>query len=294
MADQEFKAILDSLKLFDRMYESIRLVDPVLKQVLNYQNNSLCEMDVFCYTYWEKNEICDSCISMRAYQENKTFVKIENMGDRIYLVTALPLELMHRSRRVVIELLKDITQCLIIDQELLNKSHEINSLNDLVMKDALTGLFNRRYINERLPADLINMTLTSQYLSIIMTDIDHFKIVNDNYGHLAGDEVLKAFSGMLLSCLKRESDWVGRFGGEEFLICLPGAKLEKAREIAELMRVKVENTPIKALEHTLSITASFGVCCMKPSQEKTLDTYIGCADDKLYKAKQKGRNRVEA
>jgi diguanylate cyclase (GGDEF)-like protein len=295
MINQEFEAILSSLKLFERMYESIRLVDPALKQVLNFRNNALCDTDIFCYTYWGRNEVCDSCIAMRAFKENKTFVKLEYEGERIFLVTAIPLELYHRSRRVVLELLKDITHCLVVDHELISKN-DINinySLNDLVIKDALTSLYNRRYINERLPADIVNMTITNQHLTIILADIDFFKKVNDTYGHLVGDEVLKAFSELLVSCLKRESDWVGRFGGEEFLICLPGAKPEKAREIAEFMRKKIESTPVKALEHTLNITASFGVCSMKPSQAITPDAYIGCADENLYKAKQGGRNRVE-
>jgi diguanylate cyclase (GGDEF)-like protein len=161
------------------------------------------------------------------------------------------------------------------------------------MRDALTGTYNRRFMNERLPVDLVAMALSEKSISVIIADIDHFKYVNDTYGHLTGDSILKYFSGTLLSCIRRDSDWVARFGGEEFLICLPGASLEKAHELAEQMRSAVEQAEYLCGEHTIKITASFGICSVKPRQGDSTDAIIDAADKKLYHAKNNGRNRVE-
>lgn len=170
----------------------------------------------------------------------------------------------------------------------------IDSMKSISLKDSLTGIYNRRYINEKLPVEIISASLSEQSLSIIMVDIDFFKKVNDVYGHLTGDCTLKSLADILLGCIKRESDWVSRYGGEEFLVCLPGAGLEKALEIAEHIRKTVENSVILCGEHTIKITASFGVCSIKPSPGASVENLIDCADKKLYEAKNNGRNRVES
>ncbi len=90
----------------------------------------------------------------------------------------------------------------------------IDSMSNLALKDTLTGIYNRRYINEKLPVDLISASLSEQSLSIIMVDIYFFKKINDTYGHLTGDCTLKIFAETLSGCIRRESDWVSRYGGE--------------------------------------------------------------------------------
>ena len=198
----------------------------------------------------------------------------------------------------VIELLKNKTNSIDSGHENHAEIFEmIDSMNNLALKDTLTGIYNRRYIYEKLPVDIISASLSEQSLSIIMADIDFFKKVNDTFGHLAGDCTLKSFSDILLSCIRRGNDWVSRYGGEEFLICLPGAGVEKAIEIAEHIRSTVENKVILFGEHTINITASFGVCCIKPTPGApgvSVEKLIECADDKLYEAKKYGRNRVES
>lgn len=199
------------------------------------------------------------------------------------------------NRKFVIELLKNTTDRMDTGNENLAEIYKmIDSMNSLVLKDTLTGIYNRRYIFEKLPVDIISASLSEQSLSIIMADIDFFKRVNDTYGHSVGDCTLKSFANSLSGCIRREGDWVSRYGGEEFLICLPSAGLEKAIEIAELMRKTVENNAIFCGEHTVKITASFGVCSIKPTTGASVVNLIELADKKLYIAKNNGRNRVEA
>lgn len=116
----------------------------------------------------------------------------------------------------------------------------IEFMSQAAVRDSLTGLYNRRYIDERLPADLRNASLKDEPLSVVFADIDFFKDkVNDTYGHPAGDIVLKEFSREVERFVRRDRDWVARFGGEEFFICSPKADLETARKVAERMRAEI-------------------------------------------------------
>ena len=283
--------------LFSKLSDITRIVDPLQKTVIQYKNKEVVIDGIHCFDFWGKNKVCDNCISMRAYNDNKTYVKIEYNKDKIYLITAVPHDL--NDRRVVIEILKDITNSLLLssyENEAVDSTgiHAlIDNMNKSAYSDPLTGLYNRRYIIEKLPVDLLNATLLANEFSIIMADIDHFKLVNDNYGHLAGDQALKTVAETLAGCIKRESDWIARYGGEEFLICIPGANLDFALKKAECMRKAIESTPIMYEDKMLSLTASFGVYSMKTTENTSVDDLLKLADEKLYSAKRNGRNRVE-
>ncbi len=297
MDDFNIKAILEKLDVFEKTYESIRIVDPLNKKILTNNKDDSAVEKLNCFDFWGKNKVCDNCVSIRAYNENNTYVKFEYNSDAIFMVTAIPYEV--EDRRVVIELLKDATDSLIFDKaegQSEDKSEIyslIDNLNKLALKDTLTGLYNRRYINEKLPVDLINTMLSEQNLSVVIADIDFFKKVNDIYGHLAGDRVLKIFVDTLKGCLSRTSDWIGRFGGEEFLICLPGADLEISLKTIESMRKTIEEKDIIFEGSKIKITASFGIYSLIPNSTDSIDDLIQKADEKLYLAKKNGRNRIE-
>ena len=283
--------------LFSKLSDITRIVDPLQKTVIQYKNKEVVIDGIHCFDFWGKNKVCDNCISMRAYNDNKTYVKIEYNKETIFLIIAVPHDL--NDRRVVIEILKDITNSLLLssyENEAVDSTgiHAlIDNMNKFAYRDPLTGLYNRRYIIEKLPVDLLNATLLSNEFSIIKADIDHFKLINDNYGHLAGDQALKTVAETLSGCIKRESDWIARYGGEEFLICIPGANLDFALKTSECMRKAIESTPIMYEDKMLSLTASFGVYSMKTTKNTSVDDLLKLADEKLYSAKRNGRNRVE-
>ncbi len=296
MYDREIHEVIDKLAVFNKMYDIMRFVDPVNKKNIKFNSSSdVIEGSVNCFDFWGKSKACDNCISIRAFNENQTFIKVDYSHEKVFLITAIPFEF--EGRRVVIELLKDTTNSFIFENgEKIFSSGiytMIDIINTQVLKDPLTEIYNRRYINEKLPIDLINAVLAEREIAIIMADIDFFKKVNDTYGHLAGDEVLKFFASTISGCLKRESDWVARFGGEEFLICLPGVGIKESVEIAEIMRKELESKEIIVGEKIIKITASFGVSCIKATQGSTIEKLIDDADKKLYLAKDNGRNRVE-
>jgi len=151
--------------------------------------------------------------------------------------------------------------------------------------DGLTGVANRKHLDSR----LAEMIKNDSVFSVIMLDIDHFKKVNDTYGHQAGDEVLKHFAKTIAKTV-RPGDLVARYGGEEFsVVCL--SDVQNARKVAERIREAVEATPIQTCAGTIKITASQGVAQRR--QDDTADSIVHRADGFLYQAKQEGRNRVK-
>ena len=294
MSDKELHDILNQFHLLEKMYDTIRIVDPVNKTVLSRKNSSLAEENIRCFDYFGKENMCENCISIRAFCEDETFIKLEHTPDRLYIVTAVPVKL--DNRRVVIELLTNTKNSILYSEKGLDNSSEVYALidntNQMALHDPLTGIFNRRYINEKLPVEIFNSKLGGIPISVIMTDIDHFKKINDTYGHLTGDEVLRNVTTLLEKNISAASGWLARFGGEEFLICLPGIDKKKAAILAEQMRKSIEESEIVYNTVKIKITASFGIFTANPESDYSMNEMIDNADKKLYEAKRTGRNMV--
>lgn len=165
---------------------------------------------------------------------------------------------------------------------------------ELAVTDALTGLPNRRYLDNHLKVLFNRAAARGRALSVCITDIDRFKLVNDTYGHDAGDEVLREFAARIRSTV-RGADLACRFGGEEFVVVMPDMDAASAAAIAERLRDTIERTPfqLKAAGTTLNITASLGIACNAAGAD-TPEQLLKQADRALYDAKKSGRNRVVA
>jgi two-component system cell cycle response regulator len=156
--------------------------------------------------------------------------------------------------------------------------------------DALTGVFNRKHFAERLDAELVSADRKQLPLSLIMFDLDHFKQVNDTFGHPAGDAVLKHVASLVKQRL-RTSDILARVGGEEFAVLLRGADLQTAARVAERMRVSVATKPVFFGGQHIAVSISLG-CAQREGPDETATSLVGTADRRLYAAKNGGRNRV--
>ena len=182
-----------------------------------------------------------------------------------------------------------------LQTELKERENELSVLNDKLRKisltDGLTGIENRRSLEDRLKDQWQHSVRLHEPMAVVMCDIDKFKSVNDNYGHQAGDAVLKEIA-QLLKDEAREIDRVGRYGGEEFLLILPGTVLDAAVTFAERLREKVENHTFSYEGGTLRRTMSCGVAAAPHPKVKDQEALVRAADDALYVAKETGRNRV--
>ncbi len=161
--------------------------------------------------------------------------------------------------------------------------------------DSLTGCYNRGHLNELLPREINRALRYKHPLALAMCDIDHFKQVNDTYGHQCGDEVLKILVQSITDLIRADTDWLARYGGEEFMLVLPETSLENACGLAERLRKHIAQKTIETEEDKVSITASFGVTGFDVSTRSssiTAEALINTADKYLYEAKKQGRNKV--
>lgn len=161
------------------------------------------------------------------------------------------------------------------------------------LRDALTGLANRKQLEEQLRAELSFSRRHGTELAVIIADVDRFKAVNDVHGHLVGDAVLKHVANVLSTTVRVE-DLVARFGGEEFVIVARATSLVGGQQLAERLRAALERQPFTAGDICLRITASFGVSSALTEAKATAASLLGRADERLYRAKAQGRNRVIA
>ncbi|WP_146907019.1 GGDEF domain-containing protein [Arenimonas daejeonensis] len=170
-------------------------------------------------------------------------------------------------------------------------------LEVLAMTDALTGLANRRHFGDQLAREITRCAEAGKPVALVTLDIDHFKAINDQYGHPAGDAVLRRVA-MLLEEQVRGSDLLARVGGEEFAVLAVEAATNEASQLGERLRACIENAgPISAGRASVPVTISVGVAVMwaRPGDLlKAPERLLAAADDALYRAKRNGRNRVEA
>jgi diguanylate cyclase (GGDEF)-like protein len=292
---EEFLSLVDRHDFFDKLYDNLRLIDPKEKKVIYCLDDKFIEEEGSCYEFWGESKMCNDCVSMRAFKNEDTFVKIKYTKSSVYLVTALPLQI--KKRKLILEMIKDITNTITIEGQIKEKSRTqmkniAENLQSMVVRDSLTDLFNRRYIDMTLPKSLRKAKEKGTEITVIMTDIDNFKEVNDNYGHTVGDEVIRSFADIISKSIRKDFDWAARYGGEEFLICLPDSDGDKARIVAERIRKTLSEYEFDSDGIKFCVTASFGLCTVGANSDKEYLEVINCADNRLLDAKNDGKDKV--
>ncbi|TXH94849.1 MAG: GGDEF domain-containing protein [Rheinheimera sp.] len=174
--------------------------------------------------------------------------------------------------------------------ELAEKNSALEEQNTL---DALTGVRNRAYFDKKIQAEMKRSRREQRPLALVMLDIDHFKQINDQHGHLAGDAVIRGVAQRIQALLKRSSDHVCRYGGEEFALILPNTDDEGVVALAEQIREAIADTPFETEIGELSVQISAGCYAVVAAPGMVSTDYIHAADRALYQAKQQGRNQVQ-
>lgn len=208
----------------------------------------------------------------------------------ILALTMLSLRTIHLGRRLKLEIAAQEEANRQLALQLAEIRDLQSRLQEQAIRDALTGLFNRHYLDETLPRELSRAKRDGYPLALIMVDIDNFKQVNDTYGHSAGDEVIRSLAAILRQGA-REGDIACRYGGEEFVIALPHMGIEAALARAEKLRIEAAAKPVRHGEFDIMFTISAGVAAY-PFDAADIETLIVRADLALYVSKEDGRNRV--
>ncbi|WNO10894.1 GGDEF domain-containing protein [Teredinibacter sp. KSP-S5-2] len=168
---------------------------------------------------------------------------------------------------------------------------QVENLSNEVRTDHLTGLYNRRHLTFALEQEIERTQRTAQPTTLVLLDLDHFKQVNDTYGHIVGDKVLIHLANILKATV-RKLDIPCRYGGEEFAVILPSTSVFVGAQVAERIRQVVANSPLQIDQETLHISASLGVDALSPNCLESPQELIDRADKQLYRAKKQGRNQV--
>lgn len=170
---------------------------------------------------------------------------------------------------------------------------EQKKILDLVNLDPLTSLYNRLYLDKRLQTDLDSCFEDNKPLSLIFLDLDCFKEINDLYGHPTGDQVLRSVARLLRANIRSQDGWIARYGGDEFVVCLPAIDADIAHRIAERLRLVLAGEPLNCEGTDVRISCSIGVHTVtRGSEENTPEDLMQAADHKMYLAKERGRNLV--
>lgn len=284
--DPDLKRVIESITSYDKMYDLIRMVDPIKKQVLVYENNTWLASEGFCYDVYEEGHICKNCVSIRALNTEKTTIKTQFLKDTLHMVTAVPVSF--NGRKIVFELFKDISHSEdFVQEQLKDMKNLVLKTNELLVTDALTGIYNRRFIEERFPVDLALIHEFQEEAYLLMLDLDYFKRVNDQYGHLIGDKVLRE-TARLMKLVFDNTEVIARYGGEEFII-LAKTNLYDIIKRTEVLRVAIEDHAFSFDDKIIYITASIGVYRITTNIPEEA---ISAVDKLLYKAKNAGRNKI--
>jgi diguanylate cyclase (GGDEF)-like protein/PAS domain S-box-containing protein len=292
-SESQFRSLVNQSLVGITIIENgvISYVNDAFCRILGYSSRELLGCDPLIFVCPEDRESMQESIrkrisgeieserhTMRGRHKSGHEVDVEIHGNVMDL----------NGKRALISLFVDVTERMKVEREVRKLQEE---LLEQSRRDSLTGLHNRRYFEQSIAGLLAAPTGEVRPFALIIADVDHFKGVNDRHGHLAGDAVLEQFASVLKRAL-RPDDVICRFGGEEFVILLPGADRDVGICVAEGLRARLQATLIAVDGAQLTITASFGVCAFS-MDGATRDDLLKRADAALYRAKAAGRNRVE-
>ena len=285
-----FEAAQDGILILDAETGAVTNVNPFLINMLGYSREEFVEKKL-----WEVGAFKDIEASQEAFEalQQNEYIRYEDLPLRAKSGRLIDVEFVSNVYLVGGE---KVIQCNIRDiterkqaQDALLKSQAL--LREQSVRDHLTGLFNRRYMEATLERELLRASRKQLSLGIIMLDVDHFKRFNDTWGHAAGDEILRELGGLLLRQVRGE-DIACRYGGDEFIIVLPDASREVTRERAELVCEHAKQFHLQFEGQSLAaVTLSLGVAVF-PEHGATSTGILRAVDAALYRAKHEGRGRV--
>lgn len=289
---------LMNMGYMDKLFDCVRLIDIQLKNLHQEKYIGTCIDYIPKFNYEDRQDEYNRCLL-----SDLTICLPKNDDNRLLLYIIFPV--LTENKKLIMECILNLTKKIELNQiciqgnglqNLITSNHfgdTYNSLHNLAVTDELTGAYNRRHINQNLPIDIMKCFTKKIPLSVLFADLDSFKIVNDLYGHEAGDYLLCEFVEELQNSIKQRKGWVARYGGDEFLLCLTDVDNAKAKELAEKIREGVEQKNFRYCGHKVEITCSIGVYTVDSFEKiPSFDTILREVDAKLYEVKKAGKNKV--
>lgn len=281
--------IADMLNTMTDIFDVVRVVDPKIWKIYNFDKSGDIEyVEYSCYRIWEKEKRCLNCISLRAINENRRLTKYEFVQDETYYVVAKPItiednngDLHECSLEIVANITDEVFFSAIGKNDLVDK---ILKSEKLLYIDSLTKAYNRRYFDEKIYLSYGSERF-SEKITFIMCDLKRFKSINDNYGHDAGDEVLKNVARVFITNV-RDDDSVIRIGGDEFLIILNGADQMKAITVVDRIKKSMKDI-VYDTQKELHAISNFGIAYTDNfiNDDAFIANLLKQADNKMYEDK---------
>lgn len=298
--------------IFDKAAIGIIVVDnktglvldanPAIERILGYTKEELKDLLLIDITHPDDLDITLNRFEelknnrLEQHQLEKRYIRKDGKLIWVKMITTLVKDT-EGQNGFIFGLIEDITERKELENSLKKARLEAERAREaaerLADTDCLTGLYNRRAFINLLKDEIERGKSSNKGLAVILMDVDFFKEVNDTYGHLAGDKVLQEIGQTILRNL-RNYDFVGRYGGEEFIICLPETIRNQASAIAERIRTAIASKPICLTEsnENIYVTVSMGITTWSPEQKEGIENLIKGADRFLYEAKRQGRNKI--
>lgn len=286
MQNRELQQKIEPLLAF---FDAVRIVNPVTNQILLFQQQKeTAHVPKHpCYAVWNRTTVCENCVSMEALRTQKTSEKLEYVDNTIFLVIATPIEF--ENQKYVIEALRDVTDSSLINQieekTKVEIAAEIAQLNAQIVRDTLTQAYNRKYLLNRLPTILAKGHLESQLATVVSVfDLDNFKGINDQYGHLVGDLMLQALTKQLGNLIETTNEWFVRLGGDEFVLVVSATTSEVAKARAQAMYQQFSKISILFNDIVVETKVSVGFATVQATD--TVESVLHRADQAMYQQKE--------
>lgn len=275
------------------IFEYYRVVDPDTHLIYDYQDGCLVNTGEICYAIWKRDTPCRNCISRQVCRDGQQMMKMEYLEDQVMLILSVPIIL--EGRPYALELVKDVTRSMTFYNVKTNEHtgimQAILTMNEAVNRDAFTGLYNKLFITEQLSKEIGWALETGSSLTAAVMDIDHFKEVNDRYGHMAGDRVLKGIVECIRAAMADRDGWAGRMGGDEFFLLFRDMEEPEAEDLCRRLSDRIAARQMEYGEERFRVTVSIGVRAFDPKVH-TPEGYLNSIDQAMYGKKRERSGRV--
>lgn len=289
-----YMELLQEINVLKRVFQNVRIIEPITKKevIINPNSQEPQYISFECIRPSITYKECKFCIIDLVFEEKTEYVKYDVFEDHIYMTIARCIVV--GEKYFVLELIKSVHQSHLLDEigeaEFLQR---FRRLEEGIYVDELTGVYNRRFINENLPAFILEAESTKDNVGLAMIDVDYFKEINDGYGHLLGDQVLCKIASTIYNSIDSEQgDFIARYGGDEFILVLKAKSHEENIKRMLYLNYVLQNMEIYQGENKITFSLSIGYSHNQEFQAPTVGKLMELSDKRLYQAKRQGRNQI--